>query len=73
LQRALDGGCDSIEHGLELSDAQIAQMIKQGTWLCATLSVYYGDWPAADTPEGRRDRKRASDHETSFRKAHQAA
>src|SRR3989440_627040 len=32
LQRALDGGCDSIEHGLELTDAQIAQMIKQGTW-----------------------------------------
>ncbi|MGA9527072.1 MAG: amidohydrolase family protein [Terriglobales bacterium] len=72
MQRALDGGCDSIEHGLELSDAQIAQMIKQGTWLCATLSVYYGDWAAADTPEGRRDRKRASDHEVSFRKAHAA-
>ena len=39
LQRALDGGCDSIEHGLALTDAQIAQMIRQGTWLCATLSV----------------------------------
>ncbi|MGB9234370.1 MAG: amidohydrolase family protein [Terriglobales bacterium] len=72
LQRALDGGCDSIEHGLELSDAQIAQMIKQGTWLCATLSVYYGDWASADTPEGQRDRKRASDHAESFRKAHKA-
>ncbi len=35
LQRALDGGCDSIEHGLVLTDAQIAQMLKQGTWLCA--------------------------------------
>jgi imidazolonepropionase-like amidohydrolase len=34
LQRALDGGCDSIEHGLQMSDAQIAQMIKQGTWYC---------------------------------------
>src|SRR6201997_4358339 len=31
MQRALDGGCDSIEHGLAISDAQIAQMIKQGT------------------------------------------
>jgi imidazolonepropionase-like amidohydrolase len=69
LQRALDGGCDSIEHGLVLTDAQIAQMIRQGTWLCATLSVYYGDWAPADTPEGRRDRKRASEHEVSFRKA----
>jgi imidazolonepropionase-like amidohydrolase len=44
-------------------------MIRQGTWLCATLSVYYTDWAPADTPEGQRDRKRASDHEVSFRKA----
>jgi imidazolonepropionase-like amidohydrolase len=69
LQRALDGGCDSIEHGLLLTDAQIAQMIRQGTWLCPTLSVYYTDWAPADTPAGQRDRKRASDHEVSFRKA----
>ena len=69
LQRALDGGCDSIEHGLALTDGMIAQMIKQGTWLCATLSPYYYDWAPADTPEGQRDRKRASAHEESFRKA----
>jgi len=69
LQRGLDGGCDSIEHGLVLTDAQIAQMIRQGTWLCATLSPYYDDWAPADTPEGQRDRKRASEHEIAFRKA----
>lgn len=69
LQRALDGGCDSIEHGLALTDAQIGQMIRQGTWLCPTLSVYYYDWAPADTPDGQRDRKRASVHEESFRKA----
>jgi imidazolonepropionase-like amidohydrolase len=69
LQRGLDGGCDSIEHGLVLTDAQIAQMIRQGTWLCPTLSVYYVDWAPADTPEGQRDRKRVSEHEVSFRKA----
>ena len=69
LQRALDGGCDSIEHGLDMTDAQIAQMLKQGTWYCPTLSVYYYDWAPADTPEGQRDRKRASAHEESFRKA----
>jgi len=69
LQRGLDGGCDSIEHGLVLTDAQIAQMIRQGTWLCPTLSVYYIDWSPAGTPEGQRDRKRASEHEVSFRKA----
>ena len=69
LQRALDGGCDSIEHGLDLTDAMIAQMVRQGTWYCPTLSVYYTDWGPADTPEGKRDRLRASAHEQSFRKA----
>ena len=69
LQRALDGGCDSIEHGLQITDAQIAQMVKQGTWYCPTLAVYYHDWDAADTPNGKRDRKRASDHGESFQKA----
>ncbi len=69
LQRALDGGCDSIEHGLDISDAQIAQMLKQGTWYVPTLSVYYTDWAAADTAAGQRDRLRASAHEVSFKKA----
>jgi imidazolonepropionase-like amidohydrolase len=69
LQRALDGGCDSIEHGLALTDALIAQMIRQGTWLCPTLAVYYYDWAPADTLEGQRDRARTAAHEVSFRKA----
>jgi imidazolonepropionase-like amidohydrolase len=69
LQRALDGGCDSIEHGLQISDAQIAQMLKQGTWYCPTISVYYTDWAPADTADGQRDRLRASAHEESFKKA----
>jgi imidazolonepropionase-like amidohydrolase len=69
MQRALDGGCDSIEHGLVLTDANIAQMLKQGTWLCPTLSAYYYNSSPADSPEGQRDRKRISTHEESFRKA----
>src|ERR1700687_862394 len=32
LHRALDGGCDSIEHGLELDEAAITQMVRKGTW-----------------------------------------
>ena len=72
LHRALDGGCDSIEHGLDLDDAAIAQMLKQGTWYVPTLSVYYTDWAAADTPAGQRDRLRASLHEVSFKKAMKA-
>ncbi len=69
LHRALDGGCDSIEHGLDLDDAAIAQMLKQGTWYVPTLSVYYSDWAAPGTPAGQRDRLRASVHEVSFKKA----
>ena len=69
LHRALDGGCDSIEHGLDLDDAAIAQMLKQGTWYVPTLAVYYTDWGPADTADGQRDRLRASVHEVSFKKA----
>jgi imidazolonepropionase-like amidohydrolase len=69
LRRALDGGCDSIEHGLDLDDAAIAQMLRQGTWYCPTLAAYYHDWAPADTPEGQRDRKRVAVHEVSFPKA----
>ena len=69
LHRALDGGCDSIEHGLDLDDAAIAQMLKQGTWYVPTISPYYNDWAPADTPGGQRDRLRAALHEPSFKKA----
>jgi imidazolonepropionase-like amidohydrolase len=69
MQRALDGGCDSIEHGLEITDAQIAQMVRQGTWLCPTISPYYNDWAPADTPAGKRDRARVAVHEITFPKA----
>jgi imidazolonepropionase-like amidohydrolase len=69
LQRALDGGCDSIEHGLELTDAQVAQMVKQGTWYVATLAVYYYDLDPEDTASGQRDRKRVAVHGVSFAKA----
>jgi imidazolonepropionase-like amidohydrolase len=69
LHRAIEGGCDSIEHGLDLDDAALTQMSKQGTWYVPTIAVYYGDWAAENTPDGQRDRKRASVHEDSFKKA----
>ena len=72
LHRALDGGCDSIEHGLDLDDAAIAQMVKQGTWLCPTMGVYYDHNSPPDTPAGRRDRARISLHGPSLRKAYKA-
>jgi len=72
LHRALDGGCDSIEHGLELDDAAVAQMVKQGTWYCPTMTPYYDHWAPADTPEGKRDRARVALHGPSLQKAMKA-
>jgi imidazolonepropionase-like amidohydrolase len=72
LHRALDGGCDTIEHGLDLDAAAIAQMLKQGTWLVPTLAAYYHDWAPADTPAGQRDRLRVAVHGPSFQKAMKA-
>jgi imidazolonepropionase-like amidohydrolase len=69
LQRALDGGCDSIEHGLDITDAQIAQMKRQGTWYVPTLAIYYLDNADPNTEDGKRDRERWRAHEVSFKKA----
>ncbi len=69
LKRALDGGCDSIEHGLELDDDAIARMVRQGTWLVPTMSVYYKGWAPEGTSDGARDRKRVALHGPSLRKA----
>ncbi len=72
LHRGLDGGCDSIEHGLELDDAAVAQMVKQGTWLVPTMSPYYDHWAPEGTPDGARDRKRVAVHGPSLQKAMKA-
>jgi imidazolonepropionase-like amidohydrolase len=72
LRRALDGGCDSIEHGIDLDDASIAQMKKQGTWLCPTLAIYYHppfQGAPPNTPAAEKNRLRVELHERSFRKA----
>jgi len=69
LRRALAGGCDSIEHGLDLDDAAIQQMVKQGTWYCPTLTPYYWWNDPPDTETGKRDRARYTLHEASFKKA----
>ena len=47
-------------------------MLKQGTWLVPTLSVYYSHNDPPDTPSGRRDRKRVEVHGPSFQKAMKA-
>jgi imidazolonepropionase-like amidohydrolase len=72
LHRALDGGCDSIEHGLDLDDAAVRKMAERGTWYVPTLSPYYYYWDPENTPLGRLDRKRVEVHGPSFQKAMKA-
>jgi imidazolonepropionase-like amidohydrolase len=72
LRRALDGGCDSIEHGLDLDDAAIAQMVKQGTWYVPTIHVYTTDNAPPESAAGKRDLARVALHKPSFQKAMRA-
>ena len=69
LQRAVDGGCDSIEHGLDLDDAAIQQMVKQGIWYVPTFTVYYYDQAPKGTAEAKRDELRVGLHGPSFQRA----
>lgn len=69
LRRGLDAGCDSIEHGLDLTDQDIQQMVKQGTWYVPTLSPYYDSLVRPNTSTLARDRKRVEVHGPSFKKA----
>lgn len=68
LHRAIDGGCDSIEHGLDLDEQAIRKMVEKGIWYVPTLSPYYPDvWDK--NPPSERDRKRVEVHEPSFKNA----
>jgi imidazolonepropionase-like amidohydrolase len=69
LHNCIDGGVDSIEHGLELDDASIQKMVANGIWYVPTLYVYEGDTRRADEAMTGGRVSRASVHEPSFRKA----
>ncbi len=70
LQRALDGGCDSIEHGLELdrradrADGEAGHVVLRRRW-----RVYYHDWAPADTPAGSATASASRCTESRFKKA----
>lgn len=69
LKNCLDGGVDSIEHGLDLDDAAVAEMVAKGIWLVPTLYVYEGATREEDNAASGGKVSRASLHEPSFRKA----
>jgi imidazolonepropionase-like amidohydrolase len=68
LQNCLDGGVDSIEHGLDLNDTNIHTMLQKGVYLVATLYPYeLIDEDDRKLSNGKSSR--ASIHAVSFRKA----
>src|SRR5256886_5436552 len=69
LHRVLDGGWDFLEHGVDIADAAIAQMLKQGTWYWPTIWAYFTAWAPENTDAGKRDRQRAEVPGPSFQKA----
>jgi imidazolonepropionase-like amidohydrolase len=69
LRNCIEGGVDSIEHGLDMDDAAIHEMLARGTWFVPTLYVYEGDTRREDEAASGGKVSRASLHEISFRKA----
>jgi imidazolonepropionase-like amidohydrolase len=68
LHNCIDGGVDSIEHGLDLDDVAIDKMVAKGIWLCPTLYVYEFE-PEEDLELSGGKTTRARIHEPSFKKA----
>ena len=69
LHNCIEGGVDSIEHGLDMDDADVHAMVTKGTWFVPTLYVYEGDTRKEDEAASGGKVSRASLHEVSFRKA----
>lgn len=68
LHNCLDVGVDSIEHGLDLDDQALDQMVRQGTWYVPTLYVYeFAEEEDLQMTGGRTSRARI--HIGSFRRA----
>ena len=68
LHNAIEAGVDSIEHGLELDDTSLREMVGKGIYLVPTLYVYeVGAEEDLLATGGKTSRARI--HEESFRRA----
>ncbi|HEY7826033.1 MAG TPA: amidohydrolase family protein, partial [Candidatus Acidoferrales bacterium] len=69
LQNCIDAGVDSIEHGMDMTDAQVHEMASKGIWYVPTLYAYEGDLRKQDEAVTGGKVSRASLHEASFKRA----
>lgn len=68
LHNCLDAGVDSIEHGLDLDDGALQEMLQKGIYYVPTLYVYEFE-PEEDLRATGGKTSRARIHEASFRRA----
>lgn len=53
---AIEAGIDSIEHGVYLSEEELALMADKGTYLCITYGVYFAAANSETAPQFMKDR-----------------
>ncbi len=68
LRNGIEAGVDSIEHGLELDETSLREMVRKGIYLVPTLYVYEVE-PGEDLRATEGKTSRARIHEASFRRA----
>jgi imidazolonepropionase-like amidohydrolase len=68
LRNCIEAGVDSIEHGIDLDDASIEQMVEKGIYFVPTLYAYENE-PEEDLRATGGKTSRARIHEGSFRRA----
>jgi len=69
LHDCIEAGVASIEHGIELDDEAIRNMVARGTYLVPTLQVYCCALEKADLAMSGGKTSRMAIHKTSFEKA----
>jgi len=65
-RNAILGGVRSLEHGMLLDDELLDLMVKNGTFWCPTLSVYF---PATKEEDTDKNRRIVAHHKEVFQKA----
>lgn len=69
LHHCIDGGVDSIEHGIGLDEDAIRKMVAKGIYLVPTLYVYSGALEKSDLEKSGGKVSRLQLHEASFKRA----
>ena len=70
LHHCIDGGVDSIEHGIGLDDEAVRKMVAKGIYLVPTLYVYSGALEKSDLEISGGKVSRLQLHEVELQEGH---